>query len=121
MAEKKPLVLNNGQIEQLQSADTVAGGTSITGTAVMSFPAAGAQEDASKVTTVLNALITAANLKSVSFMPIVSADHDSLDDFAWDGLTFNIENIIDNVSFDIRATAPNGTWGDYNIKYLIAI
>lgn len=91
----------------------------ITGTAVLSFPAA--YEDSFAITTVLNATITNALVKSVSFIPQVSANHDSLDDFQWDGLTFNIENIVDGVSFDIRATSSNNTWGDYNVKYLIQI
>jgi len=91
----------------------------ISGTAVMSFPEA--YEDSFAITTVLNTSITNALVKSVSFIPQVSTDHDSLDDFQWDGLTFNIENIVDGVSFDIRATASNNTWGDYNVKYLIQI
>jgi len=91
----------------------------INGTAVLSFPAA--YEDSFAITTVLNSTITNALVKSVSFIPLVSDNHDSLDDFQWDGLTFNIENIVDGVSFDIRATASNNTWGNYNVKYLIQI
>lgn len=91
----------------------------ISGTAVLSFPET--PEDSFAITTIANTSITNALVKSVSFIPLVSSDHDSLDDFQWDGLTFNIENIVDGVSFDIRATASNNTWGDYNVKYLIQI
>lgn len=93
----------------------------ISGTALLSFPVANIQEDAYALTTVANALIVSANLKSIAFIPIVSTDHESLDDFQWDGITFNIENIIDNTSFDIRATAVSSSWGGYNISYKIIL
>jgi hypothetical protein len=70
---------------------------------------------------VVSATITNANVKTVSFVPLVSSDHDSLDDFQWDEIQFNVENIIDNTSFDIRATSSNNSWGSYNVKYLIGI
>jgi len=101
--------------------------TIISGTAVIAFPAMGLPEETCVVKTMAVAdnsniaNITNVNLKTVCLIPIVSNDHNSLDDFQWDELSFNIENIIDNTSFDIRANAPNGSWGNYNIKYLIAI
>ena len=76
-------------------------------------------EDESVLLTVLSPLITNLNFKSFSFLPLISVDHENLDDFQWDNLQFNIENIIDNVSFDLRATAAKESWGNYNIKYII--
>lgn len=95
------------------------GVTIISGIAVLGFPPV--IEDGTAITTVSNALITNANLKFVSFVPQVSSDHESLDDFSWDGISFNIENIIDNTSFDVRANSLNNSFGNYNVKYLIAI
>jgi hypothetical protein len=72
------------------------------------------------VTTILNTNITNANIKSFSFMPIETAET-SLDDFQLNGVSFNIENIIDGVSFDIRAKAINNATGTYTTKYTINI
>jgi hypothetical protein len=41
----------------------------------------------------------------------------SLDDFKLNGVSFNIENIVDNVSFDIRASAQNDASGVYTATY----
>lgn len=91
----------------------------LSGIAILSFPIATAQEEDTIVTTILSSLITNTNIKGSSFIPDVSSDHNSLDDFAWDKLTFNIENIVDGISFDIRATSTGDSWGDYQLKYLI--
>jgi hypothetical protein len=72
------------------------------------------------ILTILNAQITNANLKAVSFIPIETTET-SLDDFSLNGLRFNIENIIDGVSFDIRAIAEQEANGIYRVKYLITI
>lgn len=93
--------------------------TATTGTAVLSFPARNLSEENTTTTTISNAIITNAAFKGAVFIPMISADHDSLSDFAWDGIIFNIENIIDNTSFDIRARATNNSWGNYNVKYII--
>ena len=89
----------------------------ITNVAVLAFPTI--QEDGSTTITIPSVLLTNANFKNFSYLPNVSTDHDSLDDFQWDELNFKIQNIIDNVSFDIVATSTQGTWGNYNIKYTI--
>ncbi len=91
----------------------------LSGTATISFPIATAQEEDTAVTTVLNTVITMANVKGATFIPGSSADHSDPDDFAWDKVKFNIENIVDGVSFDIRATADLSTWGDYTVTYII--
>lgn len=98
---------------------TPAGGSVnvLTNNVTFSFPVL--VEDESVLLTVLSVLITNSNFKSFSFLPLTSIDHENLDDFQWDNLGFNIENIIDNVSFDLRATSANQSWGNYNIKYII--
>lgn len=93
--------------------------TVIDGTATFNFPNATSVEEENVVVTIADANLTYANVKSISFIPITNTDHESLDDFQWDNLVFNLENIIDNVSFDLRATAHNGSWGAYDIIYRI--
>lgn len=68
-----------------------------------------------------NLLVTNANIKSFSFISKANSEHD-LDDFTAENVNFKIENIQDNVSFDIVGTAqPNNTWGKYLIKYMVTI
>lgn len=146
MADKKPFKDNSGVLTEFGAADTIptsnlgtgtanassflrgdqtwqavsgAGLNILSGTAVLAYPVAGLPEESSTVTTILSALITAAGIKTVLFIPAVSTDHDSLDDFAWDDVEFNIENIVDGVSFDIRSSSYPGTWGSYNVNYII--
>jgi len=88
----------------------------ISGTAVINF----SSETDYVVTTVLNALITNTGIKNVTFIP-QETSVTSLDDFSLNGVLFSIENIVDNVSFDIRGTAINNASNNYTIKYLIQI
>ena len=115
MAVKIPLVLTNGQLEQLQSGDSIGGGFS-TITATLDF-IFGSEED-TVVNTVSSALLTSSNFKGFSYIPIALGDV-SLDDFKLNGVDFNIENIINSTSFDIRATAINNATGTYRITYFI--
>jgi len=93
-----------------------AGPTYITGTAVIDF----GNENDCAVTTVSNASITNTGLKSCSFVP-QDTTATSLDDFSLNGVSFSIENIVDNTSFDVRGTAVNNASNNYTIKYLIQI
>jgi hypothetical protein len=86
----------------------------IKGTANIDF----GNESSSSILTINSALITQANINSCSFIHIETSET-SLDDFILNGVSFNIENIVDNVSFDIRGTAINNASGIYTIKYLI--
>ena len=107
----KVLTLSStGKIEE----QDVSLGLSLTGTAIINF---GSEND-SAVLTISNALITNSNIKSYSFIP-QDTTATSLDDFSLNAVTFSIENIIDNTSFDIRGTAINSASGNYTVKYLI--
>lgn len=75
-------------------------------------------EDNTTITTILNVNISIAAIKSISFIPIENATT-FLDDFYLNGVTFNIQNIVDGVSFDILATASNNASGIYTITYKI--
>lgn len=76
--------------------------------------------DGNATLTIANLLITNANLKSFSYIEKSNINHD-LDDFVAEGVSFSIQNIQDNVSFDIVASVKNNTWGKYKITYKITI
>lgn len=90
--------------------------TPITGTVAIAM----GNEESSKIITINDSTITLASLKEYAFINIETSET-SLDDFTLNGLSFGIENIVDNVSFDIRANATNNASGDYTIKYIITI
>lgn len=109
----KVLTLNaNGNIEEVDIS--TGGGNSISGTAVLNF----AIENDIAILTVANTSLTNANIKSVSFLPQETTET-SLDDFSLNGVSFSVENIVNNVSFDIRGTATSSASGNYTVKYLI--
>lgn len=75
-------------------------------------------EDNYAITTINSGLITNTNINSITFIPSGTTET-SLDDFTLNGISFNIENIIDNTSFDIRGNAINNASGNYTINYNI--
>jgi len=88
--------------------------TQITATEEFTF----LQEDDEVIVTIESKVLTIDNLRSFTVVPI-ETDETSLDDFKLNGVVFNIENIVDLVSFDIRATALNGATGVYTVIYKI--
>lgn len=106
----------NGNIPILGwfSSSSSNSSTTISGTSILDF----GNEENTVINTILNTDITNANITNTTFIPISNATT-SLDDFMLNGVTFNIENIVDNVSFDIRASAINNASGNYSVKYLI--
>lgn len=98
------------------SSNNTGSTTLLTGTTVFNFES----ENDYLVTTISETTITLDGLKSFTFIPIATPET-SLDDFSLNGVRFNIENIIDNTSFDIRSNAINSASGNYTIKYLIII
>ena len=93
---------------------TVTSGSEITATTTFDF---GSESD-SVVSTISNASLTAANFKSFTAIPRGTIAT-SLDDFGLNGVSFNIENIVDNTTFDIRATSLNNASGVYTMDYKI--
>ena len=75
-------------------------------------------EDDEIIKTISNISLTNTNIKSFTYIPILTTET-SLTDFKLNGVIFNIENIINNTSFDIRGTALNGASGIYTINYKI--
>ncbi len=93
-----------------------AGGINlITDTIVFDF---GIKENNTVFITILNTNLTNSNFKSFSYVPL-AFDNTYIDDFNLNHLYFNIENIVDNISFDIRATAFLEAKGLYKITYKI--
>lgn len=109
----KVLRVNAGETDY-ELATSSGGTSSLTGTTVLDF----GNEENSIVNTISSALITNANLKGFSYL-CTSTTETSLDDFTLNGVTINIENIVDSTSFDIRASAINNATGNYTIKYLV--
>ena len=87
----------------------------ISGTANFDF---GLQGD-TVVSVVTTSELTSAHFKGVSFIPIATADHTDLDEYAVEGLLLAIENIIDSTSFTLRCTAPELTSGIFSFNYRI--
>jgi hypothetical protein len=49
----------------------------------------------------------------------VTANHEEPDDAQVEGLTAYAGNIVPGVGFDIFASAPNGTWGQYQVTAIV--
>ena len=105
-------ILNKPVISGTNTGDNIY----ISGTATINFN----NEEDFAITTIPNVTIVNANVKSVSIIPQETVDT-SLDDFTLNGVTFNIENVIDNTSFDIRGNSTNNASGVYTVKYNITI
>ena len=107
--------LSNESLMADGSVSVITSGISyITGTIILNFDT----ETDSVINTVLSTLITDSNIKTIMFIPKETLET-SLDDFMLNGVKFNIENIIDGVSFDIRGSAINNASGNYTVKYSI--
>lgn len=89
------------------------------GEATLSLGLFSSPEENIAITTVTSAVITNANFKGATLIPMTTSDHEDFDEHSVEGINFMVENIIDNTSFDIRIFAPNGSWGNYKYKYII--
>jgi choline kinase len=72
-----------------------------------------------KVVTINNIHIF-ENIKYFTYIPIQTSEK-NLVDFASNNVSFNIENIINGISYDIRAVSVNGTSGIYTIKHILCL
>ena len=92
------------------------GGSKLKGSSIFNFTTG---ETDTVINTISSTLITNNGINGILFRPSGTTET-SLDDFTLNGLSFNIENIIDNTSFDIRANAANNATGNYTINYSIS-
>lgn len=102
----------------LASRQVPAGGGSGFSTITATLDFIFGNEDDTSVNTVSSSLLTNTNFKGFSYIPVANGDT-SLDDFKLNGVDFNIENIVDSTSFDIRANAYNNATGTFRITYFI--
>lgn len=120
MANKIPIVNYNGKLKELQTGDTISGSggsTTITGQVTIDFGPIG-QEDGSTITTVLTALVTTASIINIFPSGVATIDHDP-DDYQVDNISAYATNIVNGVSFDVIGNAPNGSYGQYLMNYII--
>jgi hypothetical protein len=88
-----------------------------TGTTSVNFGAAISGE--TSFTTVTVSSTTVTDLSNIVLTIISSTNHPDIEDSMIDGVVLSKSDIVDNVSFNINAFSSEGTWGVYNIKYLI--
>jgi len=105
---------NELNLEQRLSALESKASPSVSGSCNVFFN----DEDSISIVTIPSTLITNSNFKSFSVVNIETSET-SLDDFTLNAVTFGIEKIIDNTSFDIRGSSVNGASGTYSIKYTV--
>jgi hypothetical protein len=88
-------------------------------TAFLTFNNPNGPEETTAVTTVTGlSWITIQSVITVTFAGTTD-DHESPDDAQVEGLTACIGNLVPGVGFDIFGTAPNGTWGTYQVTAII--
>jgi hypothetical protein len=98
-----------------QKDTTIA--TSIAGQATVDFGPATGENNIARVTVNTASAVT-GSIIMVSPAGVSTSDHDP-DDYQWDNISGYVSNIVDGVSFDIIATAPNGSFGEYSFNYVI--
>lgn len=95
---------------------TSGGGSGIKVTADINF---GLREDTTATITVTGQTwVTSASVIIAGFGGTTS-DHQA-DDAQVEGLLAFVENLVPGVGFDITASAPGGTWGNYSV-YAIGV
>jgi hypothetical protein len=108
-------ISTSGKIEEVDIATGGGGGLNlVSSNAVIDF----GNENNSAFITVNSAVLTNANILGCTFIPQDTAET-SLEDFSLNGVSFSIQNIVNNVSFDVVGTATNEASGNYTVKYLI--
>lgn len=73
------------------------------------------QQEAS--VTVAAAWVGASTALVVSPLATATAEHDP-DDYAAEGVTASIQNVVAGVGFDVTASAPNGSFGRFNFNVI---
>jgi hypothetical protein len=110
----KVYALNSAGIET-ELTNAGAGGLSqISGTETFDF----GNEGDFVLKIISNSFLANSNFKSFNFIPVETAQT-SLDDFSLNGVGVNLEDIVNNTSFTLRAFALNNASGIYQINYVI--
>jgi hypothetical protein len=78
----------------------------------------GPEESTASVTVTGLSWITIQSVVTVAFSG-VTTDHEDPDDAQVEGLTACVGNLVPGQGFDILGTAPNGTWGTYQVTAIV--
>ena len=76
------------------------------------------QEDSYAKSTITDTNVKSTSAVIISIAGTSTIDHDP-DDYQWDNISAYSTNIVDGIGFDIIGVAPNGSFGKYNINYII--
>lgn len=112
----------NEEVDVTINASGGGGGGSVTsGSATVDFGFAAALEgDIASVSVALPSVLSTSEIavspRYLSTLP----DHDA-EDYAIEGITATVGAVTAGVGFDIYAYAPAGTWGRYNVDYLVNV
>jgi hypothetical protein len=120
MAERRPLVLVNGQLTELPTGDTLpgaggGGGAPPVGTATINFGAA--PGDTSVSVTIADTSI-ATTSKVEAWLYGSTADNNAYEHAVAD-MRFGVESITAGTSFVLRATSDWFLSGTFNVAYRI--
>jgi hypothetical protein len=113
MAVRKPLVVNTGQVEQLQAGDVISGVPS--GQVTVDFTAT--------PTDMATAVVTGQDWVGFSSLIVAmvadsSSDHLSGEDQLLEQLHVTVTDLVLSTGFTIRVHAPNKTTGQYKINWI---
>ena len=85
-------------------------------TAVINFGTSNLS-DSNATVTISAPWVLSTTILVCSMLATPTADHDP-DDYVVEGLSAQATNIIPGISFDVTVSAPNSTWGRYNINVI---
>lgn len=114
MTLRVPLVVNSGQIEQLQSVDLLTTGP-FSGQVVVDFGVS--QSDMASIVVTGQTWVTSASI-IVAAPAVTTTDHPSSEEQLIEELTVTVSDLVVGVGFTVRVHAPNRTTGQYKINYV---
>lgn len=112
----------NEEVDVTIAASGGGGGGSVTsGSATVDFGfASGLEGDIASVSVPLLSILSTSEItvspRYLSTLP----DHDP-EDYAIEAIAVSVGEVTAGVGFDIYAYAPSGTWGRYNVDYLVNV
>lgn len=86
------------------------------GSATIDFGAS--ETDTATVSVALPAVSATSEIVIIPRYSSALTDHDP-EDYAIEGINAVVGAVTAGVGFDVHAWAPNGTWGQYNIDYMV--
>lgn len=115
MAIRKPLVINAGQIEQLQAGDALDIPSVVNGQVSVDFGST--PSDLASITVTGQAWVTASS-RILPGIVDTTADHPSGEEQLIEGLLVTVHTLVPGVGFTISVHAPKQTTGVYKVNYV---